>query len=98
MVATSAARVVVWSAGAVVAGSAFGMGWAGQEVSVPLWGLLVLTFVPTSDLIETTRLMLDSVAEKVAGRKPPDGPEASSVSEVPDHDPCCSEGRPDDQK
>lgn len=69
MVATGAVRIVIWGGGAILAGSAFGMDWVMQEVSIPLWGLLVLTFVPTRDLIQAAQDILDAVVAKVAGEK-----------------------------
>ena len=73
MVATSTLRIAGWAGGAVLAGSAFGMGWVAQAVEIPLWGLLVLTFIPTRDLIQATQEILDAVVAKVAGEQRPDG-------------------------
>jgi ABC-type multidrug transport system permease subunit len=63
-------RFVSWGVGLVLAGSAFGVGWATQPVEVPLWGLFVVTFVPTSDLIDAIREVLDAAVAKAAGEKP----------------------------
>ena len=64
MVTTSTIRVVTWAGGVVVAGGAFGMAWATQPIEVPVWAVLVLTFVPTSDLIDVVQELLEGTAEK----------------------------------
>ena len=65
MVPTSTIRVIIWVASFVTAGAAFGMDWAIQSVEVPLWALLVLTFIPTSDLIDVVQDIIDAVSSKV---------------------------------
>ena len=51
MVTATALRLGGWVIGATVGGAAFGMGWATQEIAIPLWALLVLTFLPTLELM-----------------------------------------------
>lgn len=46
---------VVWGSLAVGGSYLFGLGWLSAPVEVPLWGLLLLTFVPTRELTETIR-------------------------------------------
>ncbi|WP_049925364.1 hypothetical protein [Halopiger goleimassiliensis] len=65
MVTTSTIRVVAWTASLVTAGAAFGMDWAIQTVEIPLWALLVVTFVPTRDLVDATIEILDAVVQKM---------------------------------
>lgn len=52
-------RATGWTLAAVVSLSVTGAAWLGQDVDVPLFGLLVLTFVPTADLIAVARDQLD---------------------------------------
>jgi hypothetical protein len=66
MVAASTVRVVGWTAGFTLSAGAFGLGWANQDIAVPLWALLVLTFVPTADLISAVRVALDNFTSKLA--------------------------------
>lgn len=61
----SAVRAVGWTAGLIVGASMFGLSWATQSVEVPLWGLMVLTFVPTRDFIEAFRGLLNGVQQRV---------------------------------
>ena len=61
---TAAIRVVLWTTSLLGAGAAFGMAWATQTIEVPLWSLLVLTFIPTSDLIDVAQDVLDALAAK----------------------------------
>lgn len=51
MVTATALRLGGWVIGATAGGAAFGMGWATQEIAIPLWALLVLTFLPTLELM-----------------------------------------------
>ncbi|WP_265109189.1 hypothetical protein [Halosolutus halophilus] len=65
MVATSTLRVVLWGTSLLTAGAAFGMDWAIQTVQIPLWALLVVTFVPTRDLVDAVTDVLDATVRKV---------------------------------
>ena len=64
MVATSTIRVAAWTISLATAGAAFGMDWAIQPVEIPLWALLVVTFVPTRDLVDATIDIIDAVVQK----------------------------------
>lgn len=50
--------LVAWSLSVVLGAAAFGLSWLTATTEVPLWGLLVLTFVPTTDLISFVRQRL----------------------------------------
>ncbi|WP_265112295.1 hypothetical protein [Halosolutus halophilus] len=65
MVATSTLRVILWGTSLLTAGAAFGMDWAIQSVEVPLWAFLVVTFVPTRDLVDAVTDVLDAAVRKV---------------------------------
>lgn len=58
MALSHSARIGLWATSALMGGATYGLGWAQQDVSVPIWALLVLTFVPTSDLIAVVRSRL----------------------------------------
>lgn len=64
MVATSTIRVTAWTISLVTAGAAFGMEWATQPVEIPLWALLVVTFVPTRALVDAALDIIDAVVQK----------------------------------
>lgn len=50
--------LVAWSLSVFLGATAFGLAWLTTTTQVPLWGLLVLTFVPTTDLISFVRQRL----------------------------------------
>ena len=69
MVATATIRLLGWGGAFVFSAGAFGLAWATQTLEVPLWAVLVLTFVPTSDLIEVIQSVVDAAAEKAGAEK-----------------------------
>lgn len=64
MVATSTIRVTAWTISLATAGAAFGMDWAIQPVEIPLWALLVVTFVPTRALVDAALEIIDALVQK----------------------------------
>lgn len=64
-ITTGTVRIIGWAGGLVLGASAFGMSWATQSVQVPLWAAFVLTFIPTSDLIDAVQDVLDAVTNRV---------------------------------
>jgi Flp pilus assembly protein TadB len=48
-----------WTVAAMVTLTMTGVEWLGQPVEIPLAGLLILTFIPTSDLIQVARQQLE---------------------------------------
>lgn len=67
MVTAALLRATGWTLAAVVSLSLTGAAWLGQDVEVPLFGLLVLTFIPTVDLIEVARTQLDRLKRPTGG-------------------------------
>ena len=60
-------RAAGWTVGTVIALTMTGAAWLGQPVTIPLAGLLVLTFIPTADLIAVARQQLDRFKRANAG-------------------------------
>lgn len=83
MVTASTLRVIVWVAGVTVAGSAFGMEWATQQVSGPLWAWFVLTFVPTVHLIQGTQDLIDAAVDRVT---PQTGSDSGDIKQTGQND------------
>lgn len=52
-------RLLLWSGSVIVTGSAVGMGWMMSTVQIPISWLLLLTFVPTTELIDVIRSNLN---------------------------------------
>jgi hypothetical protein len=52
-------RILGWVGGVMAAAGVWGLEWLSQPVTVPLAGLLILTFVPTADMIHIARTQLD---------------------------------------
>lgn len=57
--------VAAWSMSAVLASAGIGFAWAGQTVEIPIVWLLILTFVPTRELTESVRMVLDEAVKRV---------------------------------
>lgn len=62
-------RAASWILGTATGASMFGLQWATQTLDTPVWALLVLTFVPTSELIATLLTFLQAAQYRVT----PDG-------------------------
>lgn len=63
MIGHGTSRVLLWASSAVGAVALNGFEWAGQTIEIPFMWLLVLTFVPTSDLIDVWRAQLDRLKQ-----------------------------------
>lgn len=59
------AWIGAWGISTTTAGAVFGMAWAGQDVTLPLYALLALTFVPTKGFIEAGQTALDSFKKRI---------------------------------
>jgi hypothetical protein len=51
-------RPITWLATGIVASAAFGLAWFTQTVEVPIWGLLMLTFVPLESTVGAIKARL----------------------------------------
>ena len=67
MVTAALLRAGGWTIAALLSLSVTGAAWLGQDVRVPLFGLLILTFIPTVDLIEVARTQLDRLKRPNGG-------------------------------
>ena len=73
MIASPISRVIVWTAGTLgLAGLTGDVSFMGQTVNLPLWAVLALTFIPTSDLIEVAQSGLDRLENRLKRDKKPD--------------------------
>lgn len=57
----SASRITVWGLSLIGAAAVGGLAWLSQTVEVPLVAILILTFVPTMDLIRVARSWLEKL-------------------------------------
>ena len=65
MIASPLARVAVWTAGTLgLVGLTGDVSFMAQSVDLPLWAVLALTFIPTSDLIEVAQSGLDRLEKR----------------------------------
>ena len=55
------ARIALWLAWTASTIALSGLDWAMASVEIPIAWVLVLTFIPTSDLIDTTTAQLDKL-------------------------------------
>lgn len=69
---TAVAVSAGWAGLLAAGGAAFGLGWLGTEVSVPLWGVLVLMFVPAETLVSLITTLVESAERRAAPEDPPD--------------------------
>lgn len=51
-------RPITWLATGIVASIGFGLAWAAEPVEVPLWAVLLLTFMPLESIVEAIKTKL----------------------------------------
>jgi len=56
--------LILWSVSLLVGGTLSGFAWLATDVTIPLWGLLVLTFVPTREMTQAIRARVNPQAKQ----------------------------------
>ena len=57
-------RTVIWIISIGGLSAAFGAGWMTQSVDMPLYAVLILTFIPTLELIDWVRSYVERRSKK----------------------------------
>lgn len=57
--------ILAWGAATVAAGGLWGAAWLTQTVTVPLWGLFILTWIPTRELTQVAQSGLERIETRL---------------------------------